>query len=151
MTEVIEKANQLITLNLYGYGDRSDSIQAVENYLTNLREENHRLASDLKKARVDVGAAFAEQFDDEDSTASFDIDEANDLLNSIGADPIRFTYATTITITLEIQGIEAKDSDEAERKALEHLKVNLNTDELGDCAEINNEEYECSNTEKESY
>jgi hypothetical protein len=114
------------------------------------RQERMEKANKINQIQRIVRDAFKEKFDgDKTTTADFDIEEANGLLEEIGADALTFTYSATITVTATITGIEANSEDEAEQKALEAVSLQFNSDAAGDDAEIEDEEYEVSDIEEE--
>lgn len=137
-----------------------DQIKEITRLITELdyqkrnldiaRQERRDKAVKIDQIQRAVREAFKEKFDgDKTTTADFDFEEANELLNEIGADELTFTYSATITVTATITGIEADDEEEAERKALEAVSLQFNSDAAGDNADIENEEYEVSDIEEE--
>jgi hypothetical protein len=78
-----------------------------------------------------------------------DLDDINELLEDIGASKIIFTYSVDVTVTATITGIEADSEEEARDKAIAALELRVDTDKLGDDANVENEEYDADNGEEE--
>jgi hypothetical protein len=114
------------------------------------RQERMEKANKINQIQREVREAFKEKFDgDRNTTADFDLEEANELLELIGADILTFTYSATITVTATITGIDASSEKEAEEKALEAVSLQFDASAAGDDAEIDDEEYEVSDIEEE--
>jgi len=137
-----------------------DQIKEITRLITELdyqkqnldiaRQDRMEKANKINQIQREVREAFKEKFDgDRNTTADFDLEEANELLESIGADILTFTYSATITITATITGIDATSEQEAEQKALEAVSLQFDASAAGDDAEIDDEEYEVSDIEEE--
>jgi hypothetical protein len=120
--------------------------QSKENILTRLQDERNV----VRNNRETVRSKFEELLDgDKDTTIEMDLDDINELLKDIGADPIRFTWSVDVTVTATITGIEADSEEEARDKAIAALELRVDTDKLGDDANVENEEYDADNGEEE--
>ena len=86
---------------------------------------------------------------DKDATIEMDLDDINELLEDIGASKIVFTYCVDVTVTATITGIEADSEEEARDKAIAALTLSVDTDELGEDAYVENEDYEADNAQAE--
>jgi hypothetical protein len=137
-----------------------DQIKEITRLITELdyqkqnldiaRQDRMEKANKINQIQREVREAFKEKFDgDRNTTADFDLEEANELLELIGADVLTFTYSATITITATITGIDANNEQEAEQKALEAVSLQFESSAAGDDAEIDDEEYEVSDIEEE--
>ena len=137
-----------------------DQIKEITRLITELdyqkqnldiaRQDRMEKANKINQIQREVRDAFKEKFDgDRNTTADFDLEEANELLESIGADILTFTYSATITVTATITGIDASSEKEAEEKALEAVSLQFDSSSAGDDAEIDDEEYEVSDIEEE--
>jgi hypothetical protein len=137
-----------------------DQIKEITRLITELdyqkqnldiaRQDRMEKANKINQIQREVRDAFKEKFDgDRNTTADFDLEEANELLELIGADILTFTYSATITVTATITGIDASSEKEAEEKALEAVSLQFDASAAGDDAEIDDEEYEVSDIEEE--
>lgn len=137
-----------------------DQIKEITRLITELdyqkqnldiaRQERRDKSYKIDQIQREVRTAFKDKFDgDKTATADFDLEEANELLEQIGADKLTFTYSATITVTATITGIDADNEEEAERKVLEAVSLHFNSDAAGDDADIDDEEYEVSDVEEE--
>ena len=145
---VPESKFEHISLNLYGYGDKEAAIHEVESHLASQRETIERLHKDIKEIKVSVRDAL-HQFDSKNDTVELNLQEVNELLESIGADKILFTWSATVTYTVTITGIEADSESEAERKALNAVDCRVDEEKCGEDAQVDNEEYEATDVEEE--
>jgi hypothetical protein len=117
-----------------------------DNVLSRLQDER----ATSRNNRDTVRNKFREMLDgDKDATIEMDLDDINELLKDIGADPIRFTWSVDVTVTATVTGIEAQSKEEAEEKVLKALELRVDTDSLGDNADVDNEEYEVDNIQEE--
>ena len=62
----------------------------------------------------DVKAFFEEVYTDNETDMLVSVDDVNELLVSIGADPFSKSWSATITITATVTGVEASSKDEVE-------------------------------------
>lgn len=152
--------NEQIATNVVTTMTMAEQVEEITKLMTELdyqkqnldiaRQDRMEKANKINQIQREVRDAFKEKFDgDRNTTADFDLEEANELLESIGADILTFTYSATITVTATITGIEADSEQEAERKALEAVSLQFDSSAAGDDAEIDDEEYEVSDIEEE--
>jgi hypothetical protein len=100
--------------------------------------------------RDTVRNKFREMLDgDKNATIEMDLDDINELLSDIGASKIIFTYSVDVTVTATITGIEADSEEEARDKAIAALELRVDTDSLGEDANVEDEEYDADNGEEE--
>jgi hypothetical protein len=100
--------------------------------------------------RDTVRNKFREMLDgDKNATIEMDLDDINELLEDIGASKIIFTYSVDVTVTATITGIEADSEEEARDKAIAALELRVDTDSLGDDANVEDEEYDADNAQEE--
>ena len=120
--------------------------QSKENIMTRLQDERNV----VRNNRETIRSKFEELLDgDKNTTIEMDLEDINELLKDIGADPIRFTWSVDVTVKATITGIEAQSAEEAERKALQAVELRVDTDSLGDNADVDDEEYEIDNVQEE--
>jgi hypothetical protein len=123
--------------------EQAERVQAVT-------ANKDRIYASLQEARQTnianrdtVRNKFVEMLDgDKDATVELDLDDINELLSDIGASKIIFTYSVEVTVTATITGIEADSEEDAREKALRALELRVDTDSLGDSADVDDEEYE---------
>lgn len=117
-----------------------------DSIYTRLQEERETSRTN----RDSVRNKFREMLDgDKDAIIEMDLEDINNLLQEIGASRIVFTYSVDVTVTATITGIEADSEDDAIAKALEQLELRVNTNELGEDANVENEDYEADNAQEE--
>ena len=117
-----------------------------DSIYTRLQEERETSRTN----RDSVRNKFREMLDgDKDAVIEMDLEDINNLLQEIGASRIVFTYSVDVTVTATITGIEADSEDDAIAKALEQLELRVNTNELGEDANVENEDYEADNAQEE--
>ena len=129
----------------------------LENRCVELQQNQERVANRLQEERnvvrnnrETIRSKFEELLDgDKNTTIEMDLDDINELLKDIGADPIRFTWSVDVTVTATLTGIEAQSKEEAEEKALKAVELRVDTDSLGDNGDVDNEEYEVDNVQEE--
>jgi hypothetical protein len=120
--------------------------QSKENIMTRLQDERNV----VRNNRETIRSKFEELLDgDKNTTIEMDLEDINELLKDIGADPIRFTWSVDVTVTATLTGIEAQSKEEAEEKALKAVELRVDTDSLGDNGDVDNEEYEVDNVQEE--
>jgi hypothetical protein len=121
--------------------------QSKDNILTRLQDERNV----VRNNRETVRSKFEELLDgDKDTTIEMDLDAINELLEDIGASPIRFTWSVDVKVTATITGIEAQSEEEAREKVLRAIELRVETERLGDNADVDDEDYEVDNVEEET-
>lgn len=117
-----------------------------DNVLSRLQDERNTSRSN----RDTVRAKFVEMLDgDKNATIEMDLNDINELLKDIGASKIVFTWSVEVKVTATITGIEADDEQEARDKALRAMELRVDTDSLGENADVDDEEYDTENAEEE--
>lgn len=124
-----------------------EELKNVQERHVSAEERISKLRTEVRTMRDAVRNAFLEEISSASDTATFDLEEANNLLEKIGADKMKFTWTSTVTSTVTITGIEASDREQAERLAYDAVSFTFHLDGLGDDAEIENEEQDTSDTE----
>jgi hypothetical protein len=130
----------------------------LENRCIELQQNQERVANRLQEERnvvrnnrETVRSKFEEMLDgDKDATIEMDLDAINELLEDIGASPIRFTWSVDVKVTATITGIEAQSEEEAREKVLRAIELRVETERLGDDANVDDEDYEVDNVEEET-
>ena len=117
-----------------------------DQILTRLQDERNTSRSN----RDTVRAKFVEMLDgDKNATIEMDLNDINELLQDIGASKIVFTWKVDVKVTATITGIEADDEQEARDKALRAMELRVDTNALGDMADVDNEEYDTEEATEE--
>ena len=76
----------------------------------------------------DVKAFFEEVYTDNETDMVVSVNDVNELLVSIGADPFTRSWSATVLITATVTGIEASSKEEAEEIVKDNIDVNYNDD-----------------------
>ena len=76
----------------------------------------------------DVKAFFEEVYTDNETDMTVSVEDVNQLLVNIGADPFTKSWSATVTITATITGVEASTKDEVEDIIKDNIDVNFNED-----------------------
>jgi hypothetical protein len=130
----------------------------LEERCVELQQNQERVANRLQEERnvvrnnrETVRNKFEEMLDgDKNATIEMDLDAINELLEDIGASPIRFTWSVDVKVTATITGIEAQNEEEAREKVLRAIELRVETERLGDNADVDDEDYEVDNVEEET-
>lgn len=112
-----------------------------------IQDRNEKLRIQVGTMRDAVRNAFLEEIESAKDSAEFDLEQANDLLEEIGAKKISFTWSVTVKSTITISGIEASDREEAERLAYDAVSFDTNLDNLGDDASVDEEDISTGDAE----
>ena len=129
----------------------------LEKRCVELQQNQERIANRLQEQRQTnianrdtVRNKFREMLDgDKNATIEMDLEDINELLEDIGASKIIFTYSVDVTVTATITGIEADSEEEARDKAIAALELRVDTDSLGEDANVEDEEYDADNGQEE--
>ena len=76
----------------------------------------------------DVKAFFEEVYTDNETDMLVSVDDVNELLVSIGADPFSKSWSATITITATVTGIEAANEDDVKDLISDNIEVEFTQD-----------------------
>lgn len=74
----------------------------------------------------DVKAFFEEVYTDNETDMTVSVDDVNELLIGIGADPFSKTWSATATITVTVTGLEANTKDDVEEIIKDNINVEFN-------------------------
>jgi hypothetical protein len=144
---VLENNMEAIIEKLVWQAERlKDLDRDKDQILTRLQDER----ATSRNNRDTVRNKFRQMLDgDKDATIEMDLDDINELLEDIGASKIIFTWSLDVTVTATITGIEADNWEEARDKAIAALELRVDTDSLGDDANVEDEDYEADNAQQE--
>jgi translation initiation factor IF-2 len=87
-------------------------------------EDTVRLSTDIRKIRNEVRDFFSER-EWENRETTVNLDEVNELLNSIGSHSIQSTYSGSITISVNFSDLEADNEDDAISRIEDDITVEL--------------------------
>ena len=76
----------------------------------------------------DVKAFFEEVYTDNETDMTVSVEDVNQLLVNIGADPFTKSWSATVIITATVTGVEATTKDEAEDIIKDNIEVEFNED-----------------------
>jgi hypothetical protein len=128
-----------------------ERIQELEGSKTAITSRLQEERNVVRNNRETIRAKFEEMLDgDKNATIEMDLDDINELLTDIGASPIRFTWSVDVKVTATITGIEAQSEEEAREKVLRAIELRVETERLGDNADVDDEDYEVDNVEEET-
>ncbi len=99
-------------------GPLNDLQQKINEYKATIKEQAEQLdkrLGDISKLQVAVHNFFAEQFDNSEEEVTVTRDEANGLLDDIGADLLKQEFEGHVTITYSFT-VKAESVEEAEEK-----------------------------------
>ena len=129
---------------------QAERVQALEADKTAIANRLQQERNVVRSNRETVRGKFEELLDgDKNTTIEMDLDAINELLEDIGADPIRFTWSVDVKVTATITGIEAQSEEEAREKVLRAIELRVETERLGDNADVDDEDYEVDNVQEE--
>jgi hypothetical protein len=129
---------------------QAERVQELETSKTAIANRLQEERNVVRNNRETVRGKFEELLDgDKTATIEMDLDAINELLEDIGASPIRFTWSVDVTVKATITGIEAQSEEEAQEKALKAVELRVDTDSLGDFANYEDEEYDADNAQEE--
>jgi hypothetical protein len=144
---VKENNMEAIVERMVKQAERVQALEADKIAIANRLQQERNV---VRSNRETVRNKFEEMLDgDKDATIEMDLDAINELLEDIGADPIRFTWSVDVKVTATITGIEAQSEEEAREKVLRAIELRVETERLGDNANVDDEDYEVDNVEEE--
>lgn len=145
---VKENNMEAIVERMVKQAERVQELEASKTAIANRLQEERNV---VRNNRDTVRNKFEEMLDgDKDATIEMDLDAINELLEDIGASPIRFTWSVDVKVTATITGIEAQSEEEAREKVLRAIELRVETERLGDDANVDDEDYEVDNVEEET-
>lgn len=97
----------------FNYLDVEMTQEEIQNRINDLKETSNKYRDQLFEIRDTVRNTFKEQITNKKDSAEFDWEEANELLESIGASKLTSTWSGTVTFTVNVTGVEADDEQEA--------------------------------------
>ena len=137
-----------IVENMVQQKERIQQLEADKTAIANRLQQERNV---VRNNRETIRSKFEELLDgDKNTTIEMDLDDINELLKDIGAEPIRFTWSVDVKVTATITGIEAQSEEEAREKVLRAIELRVETDRLGDNADVDDEDYEVDNVEEET-
>jgi hypothetical protein len=113
-------------------GEIEELLGYYERQITDKNEQIRRDYQRICQIKATVRDAFKEQIESKDDSANFDYSEANELLESIHAERLKFTWSGTVTFTVTVSNIEADSEEGAESVLEDAFEVKLNRNQYSD-------------------
>lgn len=99
-----------------------DNEQVLNERIAKMQEELTAAYRTMGDIRNKVSEFFTNEFDGGEARVVIDREEANDLLESIGADTLECDYEVTLTVSIRMT-VQAKSEDDAETIAIDALRI----------------------------
>jgi hypothetical protein len=110
------------------YTFTNDSLTRLIEDKENLKVELTQVDRRLKSVRFDVKEFFQSRYETDQSEIICEVNDVNDLLESIGSEQLTKSWSATVTITATVTGIEAPNAEAAKEILDDAFEVNLTTD-----------------------
>ena len=110
------------------YTFTNESLTRLIEDKDNLKTELIQVDRRLKSVRFDVKEFFQSRYETDESEIICEVNDVNDLLESIGSDQLTKSWSGTVTITATVTGIEAPNAEAAEEILNDAFEVNLTVD-----------------------
>ena len=110
------------------YTFTNDSLTRLIEDKENLKTELMQLDRRLKSVRFDVKEFFQSRYETDNHEIVCEVDDVNDLLETIGSEQLTKSWSATVTITATVTGIEAPNAEAAEQILDDAFEINLTVD-----------------------
>ena len=110
------------------YTFTNDSLTRLIEDKENLKIELTQVDRRLKSVRFDVKEFFQSRYETDQSEIICEVNDVNDLLESIGSEQLTKSWSATVTITATVTGIEAPNAEAAKEILDDAFEVNLTID-----------------------
>ena len=126
----LDGAEPTVSIQVKGtrYTFTSESLTRLIEEKDSVKEEIGQVQRSKRNMAGDVKAFFEEVYTDNETDMVVSVDDVNELLVSIGADPFTRSWSATILITATVTGIEAASKEAAEEIVKNNIDVNYNDD-----------------------
>jgi len=126
----LDGAEPTVSIQVKGtrYTFTSESLTRLIEEKDSVKEEISQVHRSKRNMAGDVKAFFEAVYTDNETDMVVSVDDVNELLVNIGADPFTRSWSATILITATVTGIEASSKDEAENIIKDNVEVNYNDD-----------------------
>ena len=110
------------------YTFTNDSLTRLIEDKENLKTELTQVDRRLKSVRFDVKEFFQSRYETDQSEIICEVNDVNDLLESIGSEQLTKSWSATVTITATVTGIEAPNAEAAREILGDAFEINLTVD-----------------------
>ena len=110
------------------YTFTNDSLTRLIEDKENLKIELTQVDRRLKSVRFDVKEFFQSRYETDQSEIICEVNDVNDLLESIGSEQLTKSWSATVTITATVTGIEAPNAEAAREILGDAFEINLTVD-----------------------
>jgi alpha-L-fucosidase len=110
------------------YTFTNESLTRLIEDKDNLKTELIQVDRRLKSVRFDVKEFFQSRYETDESEIICEVNDVNDLLESIGSDQLTKSWSGTVTITATVTGIEAANKEAVEDLIQDSIDVNFTAD-----------------------
>jgi hypothetical protein len=126
----VDGAEPTVSIQIKGvkYTFTNESLINIVEQKDSLKEMLDLCQRSKRNMAGDVKAFFEEVYTDNETDMTVSVEDVNQLLVSIGADPFTKSWSATVTITATITGVEASTKDEVEDIIKDNIDVNFNED-----------------------
>jgi len=126
----LDGAEPTVSIQVKGtkYTFTSESLTRLIEEKDSVKEEIGQVQRSKRNMAGDVKAFFEAVYTDNETDMVVSVDDVNELLVSIGADPFTRSWSATVLITATITGIEALSKEAVEEIIKDNIDVNYNDD-----------------------
>ena len=126
----LDGAEPTVSIQVKGtrYTFTSESLTRLIEEKDSVKEEISQVHRSKRNMAGDVKAFFEAVYTDNETDMVVSVDDVNELLVSIGADPFTRSWSATVLITATITGIEASSKEAVEEIIKDNIDVNYNDD-----------------------
>jgi hypothetical protein len=110
------------------YTFTNESLTRLIEDKDNLKTELIQVDRRLKSVRFDVKEFFQSRYETDESEIICEVNDVNDLLESIGSDQLTKSWSATVTITATVTGIEAPNAEAAKDMLNDTFELNMSVD-----------------------
>ena len=110
------------------YTFTNDSLTRLIEDKENLKTELMQLDRRLKSVRFDVKEFFQSRYETDNHEIVCEVDDVNDLLETIGSEQLTKSWSATVTITATVTGVEAPNSEAAKDMLNDAFELNMTVD-----------------------
>ena len=126
----LDGAEPTVSIQVGGtrYTFTSESLTRLIEEKDSVKEEIGQVQRSKRNMAGDVKAFFEAVYTDNETDMVVSVDDVNELLVNIGADPFTKSWSATVLITATVTGIEAASKEAAKEILDDAFEVNLTID-----------------------
>jgi hypothetical protein len=110
------------------YTFTNESLTRLIEDKDNLKTELIQVDRRLKSVRFDVKEFFQSRYETDNHEIVCEVDDVNDLLETIGSEQLTKSWSATVTITATVTGIEAPNAEAAKDMLNDTFELNMSVD-----------------------